>query len=491
MGNSEFATAVPSVAGEFACAKLGDLRLCARVARVAERLSAAPADGFPSSLKTEAEAEGFYRLLRNPRVNYRSLVRAHVDQTVQRMQPGATIIVPHDTTEFQFTGDPGSREGLGQARSGNSSHGFFAHVSLALAVESTPQPLGTLGMCCWARTQRRRRTGRRLTGAQLSRLPDKESTRWLQQVEAAEEAVGGRCSLVHVMDREADSYELLHGIIEKNRRFVVRMARDRVVYDVARNGEFADDDPARLSEILTKLRVQTTREVALSSRAPSRIPGKRRTHPPRVSRPATLAICAGRIALRRPNYFGEQLPDILEVNVVYAREIDAPEGCTPVSWVLVTTEPIETAADVEKILDYYRARWVIEEFFKALKTGCDFESRQLESFTTLTNALALFLPVAWQMLLLRSLTRARPREPATSVLTALQIQILVHFQSAKMPAQNATVTDALYAVAGLGGHLKHNGFPGWMTLSRGMQELVVLEAAWIAGVESVAKTAAK
>jgi IS4 transposase len=453
------------------------------------RLSAAPADGFPRSLKTEAEVEGFYRLLSNPRVNYGSLVQAHVEQTVQRMEQDATVLVAHDTTEFQFSGEPGSRQGLGQARGDNSSHGFFAHVSLGLTASSAPQPLGALGMHCWARTQRRKSAGRHLTGAQLARLSHKESDRWAQQINAAEEAVGGRCSLIHVMDREADTYALLHDMADKGRRFVVRMARDRVVHDVGLDGDVDDDDPVRLSEALTRLRVQTKREVALSSRAPSRIPGKRRTHAPRVSRSATLAVSAGRVALRRPNYFGQELPDILEVNVVYAREVDTPEGCTPVAWVLVTSEPIETNVDIEAVLDHYRARWTIEEFFKALKTGCAFESRQLESFKTLTNALALFLPVAWQMLLLRSLTRSRPDEPATAALTAVQLQILRHFQTAKMPVDNATVRDALYAVAGLGGHLKNNGFPGWLTLSRGMQELVLLEAAWIGGVASVAKTA--
>ena len=36
----------------------------------------------------------------------------------------------------------------------------------------------------------------------------------------------------------------------------------------------------------------------------------------------------------------------------------------------MTTEPIDTVEQVLRIVDWYRARWVIEEFFKALKTGC-------------------------------------------------------------------------------------------------------------------------
>ena len=77
-------------------------------------------------------------------------------------------------------------------------------------------------------------------------------------------------------------------------------------------------------------------------------------------------------------------------------------------WQLVTSEPIGTQEQVLRVVDWYRGRWLIEEFFKALKTGCAYEKRQLESFATLQIALALLAPVAWQLLLLRQLARAAP-----------------------------------------------------------------------------------
>ena len=45
-----------------------------------------------------------------------------------------------------------------------------------------------------------------------------------------------------------------------------------------------------------------------------------------------------------------------------------------------------------------------------------------------------------------------------------------------------TVIDALYAIAALGGHLKRNGPPGWQTLHRGYQDLIMLELGWRAAV---------
>jgi hypothetical protein len=81
---------------------------------------------------------------------------------------------------------------------------------------------------------------------------------------------------------------------------------------------------------------------------------------------------------------------------------------SPSFWFLVTAEPVETREQLELIVDAYRARWIIEEFFMALKTGCQIERRQLESYRSLSNALAIFLPIAVRLQALRG-RRGRPR----------------------------------------------------------------------------------
>jgi IS4 transposase len=98
-------------------------------------------------------------------------------------------------------------------------------------------------------------------------------------------------------------------------------------------------------------------------------------------------------------------------------EVNAPVGTEPVEWRLMTTEPIDTDEQVLRIVDWYRTRWMIEEYFKALKTGCAFEQGQLASFHTLCVALALLAPMAWRLLLLRYLARELPTTAATVVLT--------------------------------------------------------------------------
>ncbi len=104
-------------------------------------------------------------------------------------------------------------------------------------------------------------------------------------------------------------------------------------------------------------------------------------------------------------------------------ERDCPKGQEPIVWYLVTNEPIDTAEQVAEVVDAYRARWVIEEFFKALKTGCQIEKRQMESYEALRIALALFLPIAVRLLALRDAARTEP-EQASSALTHLRQQDL-------------------------------------------------------------------
>lgn len=172
---------------------------------------------------------------------------------------------------------------------------------------------------------------------------------------------------------------------------------------------------------------------------------------------------------------------------MYVREVDPPEPNSAVEWVLLTGEPIDTAEQLLRIVDFYRARWVIEELFKALKTGCSFEKRQLCTLHALSNALSTLLPLAWRLLLLRTEARERPDAPATAVLSPDELEVLRAASRKPLP-EAPTVRDALLAIAALGGHLKRNGEPGWQTLGRGYDKLQTLTLGWrlaICAVDSV------
>ena len=90
----------------------------------------------------------------------------------------------------------------------------------------------------------------------------------------------------------------------------------------------------------------------------------------------------------------------------------------PVRWVLLTTLPVDSVEQVELVIDCYRRRWLIEEYFKAIKTGCAYEKRQLESSDTLLNALALFVPLLGVCSQLRYLARETPDDDTVVLIRA-------------------------------------------------------------------------
>ena len=124
-----------------------------------------------------------------------------------------------------------------------------------------------------------------------------------------------------------------------------------------------------------------------------------------------------------------------------------------------------------RIIDVYRRRWLIEEYFKALKTGCRIEDRQMESMPTMLCVLALLIPAAWRLLLLRAIAGEAPDTKWKNLLTPLEFKLLsLRVKKAKL-GPDATVAQCIAAIAKMGGHLPRNGPPGWQTLHAGWRSL--------------------
>ena len=295
---------------------------------------------------------------------------------------------------------------------------------------------------------------------------DRESLKWSRVATAAEEVVGGRASLIHLMDREADIYALLASFVERGSRFIVRVAQNRNVVD--------DEGTAKLFEALDAGVELGERQVPLSRRSHPVKP-----HPRRAERSARLTFASKTLELRRPSTAAKTLPASLRLNFVHVYEKHPPEGEAPIDWKLVTSEPIGTERAVDEVIDGYRTRWVIEEYNKAIKSGCRIERTQLESLSAILNLLAIVLPVAAQLLALRSLAASNGSVLTTGAMTRVQLDALRLMYATPLP-RHPTARQALLAVAALGGHLKNNGPPGWQVLHRGFQDLLRYAARAIA-----------
>jgi hypothetical protein len=190
-----------------------------------------------------------------------------------------------------------------------------------------------------------------------------------------------------------------------------------------------------------------------------------------------LAIGATRIDIRKTKYSDVRaLP--FAINIVRVWEPDPPEGESAIEWVLLTTEDVSTRRALERVVDIYRLRWTIEEFFKALKTGCSLEKRQITSYDALCKVLAVLAPIAYRLLLLRAIHRNDPTAPPTAGFSRTELHLLTSAPATKGRTAPANMDDALMLLARLGGHLKQNGPPGWQTLGRGYDRLLMLRLGW-------------
>lgn len=447
------------IAREFEGAALGDHRLAARLVSMGEALAARPDQALPDALLTEAGLEAGYRFLNNSRVTAAAVIAPHIEATLARSRRADRLLVLHDTSAFHFNG-----RGFGPLRGAGLGEGFYGHMALAVDGVAEREPLGVLGL----RTFERKAWPKGRHKSREERRADNELAYWAKLFSEVTEALGD-VRAVHVMDRQADSYVLFSTMVGRA-DFVVRAAHDRNT----------SSDGDRVRSILEQQPVVLERTVQISSR-PGNGWNRSRHQPGRDERTAVLQVVAARIELPRPRTAGPRTttPASISLNCVRVVEMEAPEGEQPIEWLLWTTLPIDTPEQVEEIVDIYRARWLIEELFKAIKTGCAYEQRRLESPHGLLNLLAITIPVACRLLQLRHLARHAPEAPATRVLPHSQLAVLSMTPRAALP-KRPSVRDALWAIARLGGHLRRNGPPGWQVLTRGYHELLVLEEGWLA-----------
>lgn len=459
---------VARIAREFAKLELGDPRRTRRVVEFVTAMARHPQQSLPAALGDDAALEGAYRLLNNQNVDFDDLMAEHRDRTVDRARAVGEILVLHDTTTCTFEhADP--RE-VGYLPTGKA--GLFAHVSLVVDAKRHRRPLGVLHVEPYWRTRKSGRGSRtkHIGGKEAASWTHRESERWVRGVQECHEQLDG-CAAIHVMDREGDKYELLAHMREQGQRFVVRLRGDRRLSAV--------HDSESLLDVLQSQPIVLKRDVHISARKAATAPRSRREKPSRPARDATLSVTRAAIGVRRPNSLPVQLPSEVQINVVHVRETKPPPGQEPIDWTLLTSESIDSKEDVERIIDIYRFRWLIEELFKALKTGCMYEQRLFESRHALLNLLATSLPIAVELLWMRAHVAHDPEAPALDIVTDEQLEALRQMTRRPLPS-TPTAAQVMLAIAGLGGHLKRNGSPGWLVLHRGYQRLVDFTAGWTA-----------
>jgi hypothetical protein len=430
---------------------LGDRRRTERLIQVAEQVANHPAASFPKQMRSWGDLKAAYRLFDALEVTFQAIAGPHWRQT-RCVQPGRYLVLA-DTTEIDF-GYHRDIEGLSRIGNGSST-GFLLHN--ALLVESRSQAL--VGVAAQTIHYRQPRPKKESTSQRLKR--ERESRVWgevIDQVGPPREGI----EWVHVCDRGADDFEVFCHLRQNRSHWVVRASsRHRLILT-------PDGGKTPLDEYLRTLPVAGSYELHLRAR------------PRQAARVAKLEVRFAPLEMpvprHRSSYVQSLNPEPIPMWVVWVREVDPPKDQPPIEWVLYTSLPVKTFDDAWQIVEYYECRWLIEEYHKALKSGCSVQDRLLRSADRLEAMVGLMSVVAVRLLQLKSVARYEPDRPARSVVPPLWLEMLKAARKNLRRVWDLTIHQFYRELAKLGGFLgrRHDGEPGWITIWRGWEELHTL-----------------
>lgn len=429
--------------------ELGDARRTERVIKLAQQMAEHPDGSTPDQTEHWPDLKAAYRLVDGEQVTFTAVASPHGELTRRRAQ--GVVLVIGDTTELDFGWDR-QASGLGPVGNG-SGRGFLLHNALLVAA-ATSEIIGLAGQEV---VYRRPKPPGENTYRRTQR-EGKESEVWTRLIERIGPPAAG-ITYVHVFDRAADSLDVFCQLQAQRGEWVIRASHlQRVVEEITAGGRAPC---CALQRVLDRQPALGTYE--LSIRATKDQPARTAKLEVRVAQVFVPPRSKRRTALQRKLQFTG-----VEQGVVAAREMDPPPGVAPIRWVLWSSRPVATFDDAWQVLADYERRWRIEEFHKALKTGCRVEARQHQRAKRLEVTTALCSVIAVRLVPLKTLARTAPQTPADRVVPRVWLDMLRSLR--KKPI--ATVRDFDRHLAGLGGFLMRtgDGEPGWITLWRGTEK---------------------
>jgi hypothetical protein len=441
---------------------LGDERRTQRAVKIAKALARDPMASLPKQLGGQAATKAGYRFLESAQTSYEQLMRPHLEQTKALMQQQKRVLLIQDMTEVDYEHHPKTR-GLGPI--GNGSHQGYL-LQTVLAVEpSCKEVLGIAAQEAFLRVP----APAGETSHQRDKRKQKESQVWQRQAQSIGPAPQG-CEYMHVGDRGSDIFAFLRECQKQGCGFLVRVQHDRRVdlrvdqaetpllpgarrYGTQRP---AGQDPVR--HLFEEVKGWPAR-----GQQTIRLDGNHK----RKEREATLSISWGTLRLWPPDGEAGKDERPMVVTVVRTWEPDPPAGEAALEWLLLTSVAVESDEQAWERVQWYRLRWIVEDYHQCLKTGCQIEARQVQTYEGLRTVLGFLAPLAVRLLQLREVARQEPERPAQEVLPPDVVKVVAHL--AHVSPERLTSRRCWHRIAQAGGYLgrKGDGEPGWKTLWKG------------------------
>jgi Transposase DNA-binding/Transposase Tn5 dimerisation domain len=459
--------------------QLEDRRLSRRLAQILSALGARPTASIPAACGGYAEMTAAYRFFANDKVSWQRILQPHFERSRQRAAAHDRILLVQDTSELDLTRPQQQVRGAGPL-AGATRRGVFLHPLEAFTTDGTP--LGAVWAEMWSRTDEDATPQEKKQRRREAPIEEKESYRWLEGLRQARAVAQElpRTTCVCVADSEADVYELFaepRG--ERPVHWLIRASHpDRTV--TAGQAD-AGAVVRHLREQILAGTVLLDKEVPVRARQAKVSCDKRSRRQPRQGRTARVAVRAGAVTLQPPRRPDRELPPVT-VNVVLATEVDPPANDEPVEWLLLTTLPVDDAEQVREVLESYATRFLIEVYFRVLKSGCRVEERLFEDIDRLLPCAAVYLVVAWRVLMLCRLGRSCPELDCEAIFEEAEWRsVWAVVRRTEPPPSPPKLAEMLRMVARLGGYVERanrSDPPGPQTLWLGLQRTYDLALAW-------------
>jgi hypothetical protein len=362
------------------------------------------------------------------------------------------IIVVQDTSELILGGRRAKANGYGPVGKGGGTRGLLLHAALALDADNDAL-LGLVDAQVWNRNKGKVKPRRSRATA------DKESQRWLSVAARASKALSAARSITVISDRESDIYE----------HFAQRPANVELIVRSSWNRKI--NLPSGASRQLFAF-VDGLPEAARFSVTIPAAPGRK-------ERTAVLALRFSPVTLCKPHPSpAPDLPDTIRLTMVEVREVSSGHDGKPIHWRLLTSHVVASPKKARRIVDLYRKRWTIEEFFRTLKSaGFDIEEADIgdpEVMMKLVAAAAVATVTIMQLVRARDGTTKEKLAEAFEiedrpVFEALSVQLEGATDRQKNPHPKGTLAFAAWVVARLGGWTAYYGKPGPKVMRIGIE----------------------
>jgi hypothetical protein len=441
---------------EFGRVQFFDERLKQRLFTLATDFFAQPGELIPqAACGSAAKTKAAYRFFRNTNVAMQTLLRPHIESTIERLGAHPVILAVQDTTSLNYTTHP--PVGVGPiSTSQHKAVGLILHDTMAFTPEGTP--LGLLNIQCWARD--REETGKRSRRGELP-IEEKESNKWLISYRAVAQAqkLCPDTTLISVGDREADVYDLFHEAAQDPCGPGLLIRADR--------GRKRKVDHESLWQKMTAMPVAGGVDIAVPRRAA------------RPARTAKLQVRFAQVELRPPK--DSQFQPV-SVWAVYAREVDPGAGVKePIDWMLLTTVATNSFEDACQRMNWYSRRWGIEVYHRTIKSGCRIEDRRLDHTDSLKACLAIDLVVAWRVFWLTMMGREKPDAPGDQILREEEWHVLGAWATGHIVDTPPTTRQTMHWIGKLGGWIARNkqDNPGTTCIWRGLARLPAMAQGYL------------